>query len=730
DLYDFPFASGGGDFRVQARLRDVTLDYLPGWPAAQDVAGDLRVERARLQFSGRQARVFDTQVAGLDLRIDDLQHDARLALSLRGDGPATDVVRYINEAPLGRMLDGFFERATVSGRASLELALAVPLTHARDTRVTGAVTFHGADVALRPEWPGFARASGRLEFSERSFRLMGVNAAFLGGQVTLEGGTRPDGAVALSAAGTATPAGVRQLLGSEASLLDHAQGLARYTATALLRDGRPDIRVESDLVGWSLALPEPLAKVAQAPLPLRVEIVPEAGSGDRVRASLGNVVALELQRRGAGDRAHVERGLVRIGAATAVPGELPERGIRVSLDLPRLNADRWLAVLGGAAGSGEVAPDLVGARIGELIYGGRPIANLVLGATRIRDGADTVWLANVVSDHATGSLSWQMPRGDSPGRISARLARLVIAEANRDAIVEALDTPLRDFPALDVVVDRFDIGARQLGRLELAAHSVGTGAHSAWQLQRLEIANADGRMSATGRWAREPGSGARTMALDLALQFSDAGRLLARLGIAEAVRGGDGTLAGQVRWRGTPLSIDYATLAGHLTLSAHKGQFLKADAGAARLLGVLSLQALPRRLALDFRDVFSEGFAFDTVTASADINSGVLSTRDFRMRGANATVLLEGSADLRDETQNLHVLVLPEVNVASASLVYALLANPAVGLGTFLAQLLLREPLAKAFSFEYDITGTWQDPQVKRRERAPTANGEVSTETR
>src|SRR5262249_32266494 len=155
-----------------------------------------------------------------------------------------------------------------------------------------------------------------------------------------------------------------------------------------------------------------------------------------------------------------------------------------------------------------------------------------------------------------------------------------------------------------------------------------------------------------------------------------------------------------------------------LKLVASKGQFLKADAGAGRLLGVLSLQALPRRLTtLDFRDVFSEGFAFDSITADANIATGVLSTKDFRMRSPNATVLIEGPRDLRAETQNLHVLVLPEVNATSASLVYALLANPAIGLGTFIAQLLLRDPLSKAFSAEYDVTGSWRDPVVKKRER-------------
>jgi len=132
----------------------------------------------------------------------------------------------------------------------------------------------------------------------------------------------------------------------------------------------------------------------------------------------------------------------------------------------------------------------------------------------------------------------------------------------------------------------------------------------------------------------------------------------------------------------------------------------------------MSLQSVPRRIALDFRDVFSEGFAFDQISANAELKGGTLFTRDFKMRGVAATVLIEGSIDLLNETQNLHVLVLPEIDARSASLVYALMANPAIGLGTFLAQMLLRDPLSKAFSYEYDVSGSWTDPQVKRRERA------------
>jgi len=77
---------------------------------------------------------------------------------------------------------------------------------------------------------------------------------------------------------------------------------------------------------------------------------------------------------------------------------------------------------------------------------------------------------------------------------------------------------------------------------------------------------------------------------------------------------------------------------------------------------------------------------------------------------------MDGSADIAKESQNLHVVVIPEINAGAASVAYALAVNPVIGLGTFLAQLFLREPLARAFTFEYQITGPWKDPAVTKLE--------------
>jgi len=86
------------------------------------------------------------------------------------------------------------------------------------------------------------------------------------------------------------------------------------------------------------------------------------------------------------------------------------------------------------------------------------------------------------------------------------------------------------------------------------------------------------------------------------------------------------------------------------------------------------------------------------------------------MRGVQAVVLMEGSADIEHETQNLRVVVVPEINAATASLAYAAI-NPAVGLGTFLAQVLLRKPLVEAGTREFRVTGSWGDPKVDKVDR-------------
>jgi len=275
-------------------------------------------------------------------------------------------------------------------------------------------------------------------------------------------------------------------------------------------------------------------------------------------------------------------------------------------------------------------------------------------------------------------------------------------------------------------VEELELRGKKLGRVEIEAVNTETQASrnkvvSEWQLNKFNILLPEARFRSTGRWRTQvEGGPQRKTDVNFTLEITDAGALLTRLGTPDALRGGSGQLAGNVSWQGSPLTLHYPSLSGQLDIQMGRGQFLKADAGAAKLLGVLSLQALPRRLLLDFRDVFSEGFAFDSVRGDVNIVQGVAQTRNLQIKGVTALVKLEGSADIAQETQKLRAVILPAIDAGTASLVAGIAVNPVLGLTAFLAQLFLQNPLAKANTQEFLIDGSWAEPRVTKI----TANGD------
>jgi uncharacterized protein YhdP len=279
-----------------------------------------------------------------------------------------------------------------------------------------------------------------------------------------------------------------------------------------------------------------------------------------------------------------------------------------------------------------------------------------------------------------------------------------------------------------------------MGRLTLSATNGGTAEQPEWRLDRLVVANPAARLEARGAWsfvgasrprpaavvaaaggapAAGPAAGAdpRSTRLDFELEVRDAGQLLDRMGLRGTVNGGAGTLAGAVRWGGSPIGIDYPSLDGELSLALGKGEFLKVDPGVAKLISVLNMQSLPKRLAGDFRDLFAEGFAFDSIGGKVRIDDGIARTEDLRMRGLQAQVTIRGEADLQHETQRLNVEVVPELNAGLASLAVGAMVNPLLGLGSFAAQYVLRKPLQEVLAYDVDVTGSWSDPTVSERNR-------------
>lgn len=762
DLHDFPFErEGSGDFRLRASVEQARYAYVPktdthpAWPLFTDLRTEVLIDRHRLSLQRGAALLGTTgegryalsQVQG---QIDNYLHAPVLVIEGQGNGPLADALRYVNDAPVGAWIGHALAPTRGTGEASLKLALNIPLTHTDATTVRGAVQLAGNDLAMTPDVPLLAGTRGRVDFTESGFSVSNASARAVGGLINFEGAQQPDGSVRFTGTGTATAEGLRRTAEMPwlAALARPMTGQAPYRLQLGFVHGQPDVVVTSPLTGLGLKLPAPLGKAEADTLPLRVSLQPQGDSGgsasDLLRVELGKLLDAQYLRRlapaGSSASPQVVRGAIGLGQTP----DWPAQGVTAQIAWPSVSIDDWLEWSRRQPGdtrpanaanaparddSSAYQPTRLQIRTAKLQVMNRQLNQV--RATVSRDSATTArngaWLIDIDADQLAGKLELHGP-GFSGGaanhqddRVVARLSRLSIPRSEVSALGDQLERSDDELPALDIGIDRFELHGNMLGRLELQAGNLAVprvGESRLWRIGKLVIAGPDSQLQASGQWLRRAGPLLSQTTMDFKLDIHDAGQLLARLGLEKAVRAGTGTLSGEVRWRGAPTAFDWASLGGNLHLAVERGQFLRADAGAAKLLGILSLQSLPRRLLLDFRDLTQSGFPFDRVEGDFGIERGVASTRNLQVRGVQALILLEGQADLVKETQDLQVWVVPEINAGAASLAYAVI-NPAVGLGTLLGQIFLRRPLAEAATRQFHVTGAWDAPVVAQIERKP-----------
>ncbi|MET0980836.1 MAG: YhdP family protein [Telluria sp.] len=755
NLAEFPFradsaaARARGEFRVAGRLAGATLEYAPGhrtpenkprWPLAEGIDGSIVFDRARMEIHGESLRTLGLQLKDVRAVIPQLGGQGMmLDIDGKADGTLQDFLRYVAASPVPGWIGHFTDDTQGSGNAHLDLKLQMPLANLVDTKVQGALQLQNNDVQLFPDLPPLQAALGKVEFTEHGFNLNGVGASFLGGPLALAGGTGRDGAIAVRLAGTLSADGMRRSAPPGlARLASRLSGSTRYTGAVTVRERRLGVTIDSTLAGLGLELPAPLNKPQADSLPLHFVLdgAPAVGGvgRDELRLSMGNAVAARyLRSRQPHSGWRVERG----GIGVNLPAPAPDEGMMINVDMKSLNADAWLAVgraiaegneaaatrAGGSAGPGGgpnfsqyVMPTTIAVKASELFIGERRIADVVVGASH----RGSAWQANLHSRQASGHLTWNQGQGQGLGKVTARLVSLVIPASSAAEVQDLLESnrgASATIPALDITAERFELFNKQFGRLDLQASNVQALAGKEWHIDRLTLTNPDGQLKATGRWLTKDGKS--NTGMNFTLDIIDAGRLLDRLGFPETLRRGKGKMSGDISWSGLPYSLDIPTLSGQIEMNVGGGQFLKQDPGAAKLLGVLSLQALPRLLKLDFHDVFSEGLAFDGISANAMITRGVVKTDNLKMHGVAATILMDGTADIANESTDLRVVVIPEFNLGTGPLVYGLAVNPVIGLGSFLAQLFLRAPVMKALTYQMQITGPWKSPTITKIDNPP-----------
>jgi uncharacterized protein (TIGR02099 family) len=737
DLRRFPFRDGGdGIFEVRGKFSDATLRYAASWPEINDIEGELLFAGARMLITAKSGKIFGVGLREVRAEIADIeQGEELLTVTGKASGPTADFLRFVEASPVGERIDHFTEEMKAEGKGELDLKLSLPLRRLSNSKVDGSYRFDGNRLTVDNDLPPLAEVRGSLRFSSDHLEARGIRGTLLESPLTVDVKTAGDGNVLVNAAGEMSIATLRRQFPQP--VFDHLAGGAKWAASVQVRKKTAEVKLTSNLIGLSSSLPEPFNKPATEALAFSFERKPppetpargaaRVGAGatatkataaqDLIDISLGRALRLQLVRRHDVTPAAITRGLLTVGESAAA---MPERSLMLAVNLPRINADFWNGLLAKPAnGNGQsesLLPPLptvqFDLRTADLSVQDKHFHDVLINGSRAESTTSTRF--DIKSRELAGNFEWNSAGN---GKLTGRVGQFSIPEAvaTPEVLQAKASEVIERIPALDITVDQLSFKNRALGTVRIAAENL----EGAWNT-RVDVKNEDGKLEASGRWRRNPGQ--TDTRVEFKLDAKSIEKLLARIGYPDSVRRGSANLAGDLSWAGSPFTIDYASLSGNFTLDAAGGQFVKLEPGVGRLLGILSLQSLPRRITLDFRDVFSEGFAFDKIGGRFAVNRGVMETKDLEIKGPSAKVLMSGTVNLGAETQNLKVRVQPAVGESIA--VGTMIANPIAGAVVWAAQKLFKDPLDQAFAFEYGVTGSWADPKVEKLGQASQKTSE------
>ncbi|MDH3805728.1 MAG: hypothetical protein OEU90_09685, partial [Gammaproteobacteria bacterium] len=196
------------------------------------------------------------------------------------------------------------------------------------------------------------------------------------------------------------------------------------------------------------------------------------------------------------------------------------------------------------------------------------------------------------------------------------------------------------------------------------------------------------------------------------LTSTDVERTMRRLDYDPGIVGDDLAMLLDLSWSGGPRDDMLESLDGEVQVRIGSGKLSDVKPGAGRVFGLMSIAALPRRLALDFRDVFGKGFAFDKIKGTFMIVDGDTYTCDLLLESPAADIGIVGRAGLvsRDYEQTA---------VVSASfgnalpVAGALVAGPQVAAALLIFSQIFKKPLQEVTQVYYDVGGTWDEPQIE-----------------
>jgi len=713
NVNDFPFDETPGMFEASMKVTGVELDYFDQWPAVENADGVLSFSKDSLNFDLDRGNY-----AGLLVR--------------RGNGYIKSLRRPIV----------YVRVDTRDQLSSLANALALTPQERRQAgeefNVDGSLAFEGNRLVSELYKTSLHEVTGKLKFSHEGFNPSQLEAEFLGQPMIIEAHSSGRGSKRLSElvfAGTEQPRliasaykipVVSQLRGSSSWYLniEIPHDAAARSKRGIIVTGTSDLR------GTVIDLPPPLAKKSGTRRRLIVSTAIRAGEPRLWTVRLGNDISALIKVEA--DGGSVNQMLVHFGNSPASPSDMRE-GFRFTGTPSQLPVDQWfdsfnaiLAEIKGFSADGPGTENNLLPQVSASLKTPRLRAgNTFHGPATVITNSDGKFINTVFENRAVRG-SVRVPRDEGPYLIRiANLDKSVIdslgdppTEQVERGGKKALPDP-RDVPPLNIHLARVQWDKILIEDLVIRTEPDRAGL----AVTTFGFAQDDAQLSGEGFWHWvDPQSvnpllkDSQVSGLDLQLRTGNAGRALAKLGLGGTMAEGRGTVDIAVGWSGQIYKVSPDVVDGIVDVKLRRGRLLSVDPGAARIIGLFSLQSIPRRLSLDFSDLVDDGLNYDTISGRMRLSKGIASSELFQLRGPIGVIDITGTTDLVAQTYDQKIVVLPSlsgalpiiglISAGATAGIGALLAGPILqGLGIDLDRLGLRT---------YTLKGGWTAPEIRQ----------------
>ena len=745
NLADFPFRERGL-FQLDLDVANGKLVYAPDWPEADQVAARLSFNGVGMTVTADSGRLSGNRIERVVAEIAQF-HDTVIDIQGEVDGDAARYYDFLRASPLAPRLSGLLERTQASGPASVSVHLSIPLKDAKQTQVDGVVKLKGAELTQKGLDEPFKALEGDIGFTEDGAQSNGVHGTFYGVPAVARLSPEGKGATRLTADMdyTLQPDGSGLSRYVPSLLRPHLGGGTHLHADVLLGANSDGIEISSDLVGVTVDLPPPVGKIAEEAAPLSVRIggseaavaaaapmMPAAADPAQVQDQPLRIGISYRKRLGAdvymakaaGGDLQTQRVLVNLGSG-AVP-QATEPGVRVTGEVDDLDISTWLAALrrntesegqtpteAAAESSGGLRLEAINLDAERLHLSGYSVGSVHLNYVP-DPGSEAAgsWNAHLSGQGAVGDVHWIA--GASP-QVVARFEKLKVAGAKKTGDTGAASSTKGEpidpnkLPTIDADCRQCELGEAKLGHLRVQTARIDGGQ----KLSLLEASGAELDLKGSGEWIRR--AGASTAYTKFTLDSRSIGPTLEGLGYARSVDADRSRFDAELTWPPALAGVDWTQARGKVDLELEKGSLRSLEPGAGRVLGLLNFYALPRRLTLDFRDVTSKGLGFDKVKGSFLLDNGNANSDGVSIDSPSLKIEMKGRVGLAARDYDQKVSVYPDVS-GGVTLGALLLGGPAIGVLALLAQEVLDKPLDQVTQLSYAVTGSWDNPQVKRAE--------------